>query len=444
MNIWEIPFGFILIAMVVWLVTSVIFLMRSELIGAAILTMFFFTQLFLDLFFGGKHIPNGQIILATFGPLLLISYFFQQQTRARLADLLPLMLLAFAIMASIIWNELPMWQNKSQVLPVVFAILIYISIPGPREARNLVAIFAFFVTLSSVIGGLQYAGFENMYLPSQLAQVDAGGRRRGVGLANHFTQTGMYCAAVIPMCLAAVINTKRTVLRILWGTAVVAATAGVMFTTMRAGLGGALIGSLFVLFFGARRYIIPLALAGVFAVAVMVFAIPTIREAGTSLVEHTITVDDSARIRPKLVEMGIEMWSQSPIFGKGPASLARVYGPGDAHNTYVNLLSDFGLIGLFAFLYALIVAARRLKRATRLRPDERLLYIGIGGALISTCVVGIVHTLHYLEEFWLIPALALAAGRLPGRAPAAADPPLLRAKPLLQFNSAARSHNSRP
>ncbi len=85
-------------------------------------------------------------------------------------------------------------------------------------------------------------------------------------------------------------------------------------------------------------------------------------------VQRTLEYEDSSfRTREEMIRQGIQLWKQSPLFGNGLDAFQGLSGQGTyAHNNYVELLCDIGLVGVLLFyaLYAQVLI--RASRAPRL------------------------------------------------------------------------------
>jgi O-antigen ligase len=100
------------------------------------------------------------------------------------------------------------------------------------------------------------------------------------------------------------------------------------------------------------------------------FTVPWIYEHGREIlaIQRTLDYDDSSfRTRTEMIQQGLQLWKESPLFGNGLDAFSGLSGQGTyAHNNYVELLCDIGLIGtlLFYALYAQVLL--RAARAPRL------------------------------------------------------------------------------
>lgn len=415
MNIVDIPVLYLGMGLVVWLLASILLLMRNQYAGAAILAVFFFMPAMINLIFQGKHIPTGQLLLLFFGPILLLMYGIRRLPMVP-SHLLFVFLYIIAVIITIYWNGLPFWSFKSALLPMIFAIMLYFAIVDLRSMRFLIGVFLAFVVISTTVAGLQYAGLSQFYLRSQEIEMEAGAFGafvRGVGLAEHFSQTGLYCAAALPLSFMGFVGSNRKIKRLIWAVPGLFALAGITFTTLRAALIGGVAGVLVVLWFWDKRKLIPYMAVSFMMAFLLVVAVPVLRTSTMALVEHSTTLDGSAMSRPVLAARAIDLWTQSPVFGKGPRAFSRTTGHvGDAHNTYLNTLVEYGILGFVLFISILVVAFRSTSRAIKYNKELRTTAIGIFGALTAACLAAIVHSFNYISMFWLFPALGLSVGKL--------------------------------
>ncbi len=86
--------------------------------------------------------------------------------------------------------------------------------------------------------------------------------------------------------------------------------------------------------------------------------------------------------RERVWEAGLRAWEKTPIEGVGLGGFraaARAQGVGGvAHNTFVSVLVELGLVGVMLFALVLLSA---VKAALAMRARERELFLGIGAAL---------------------------------------------------------------
>ncbi len=114
------------------------------------------------------------------------------------------------------------------------------------------------------------------------------------------------------------------------------------------------------------------------------------------------------QMRQAYWSIGLTQWMRSPLCGVGCGAFAdAVMGSLSglrpvAHNTYVSILTETGVIGLGIFIVLLLVL---LRCAWRLPPVQR----GLSLSMLTVWMVGGVDlTLDYKKSFWLVFALIAA------------------------------------
>ena len=113
-----------------------------------------------------------------------------------------------------------------------------------------------------------------------------------------------------------------------------------------------------------------------------------------------------------------EMTADYPVLGIGPGGFETEYdryvGDRDfnpthdlkvAHNMYLEVSAELGVVGLVTFLFVLAAGWRSAGRATG---DDRALAAGIRAALLGMAVAAVFLTEQYYLPVWLIPAMGIA------------------------------------
>lgn len=116
--------------------------------------------------------------------------------------------------------------------------------------------------------------------------------------------------------------------------------------------------------------------------------------------------------------MAAEMTADSPLLGQGPGGFAAAapgFVPADvgaveqtvAHNMYLDIASEIGLLGLAAFLVMLAYAVRGALRARR-RADRRPLADAVLVAFAGTLTAALFLSEQFYLPIWLLTALGVA------------------------------------
>ena len=174
------------------------------------------------------------------------------------------------------------------------------------------------------------------------------------------------------------------------------------------------------------------------AVALLLVAVPTYGNRLGSLVDLTSVVSgDSGGGSPDgaILSRATEgitallVFADHPLIGVGPGQFPSYYRryAGDvgirvlnedrqAHNLYLHIASEMGILGLLAFMGILGVTLRDLIRVRRRwlasRPDVAAMATGLMLAGVTYMTTGIFPHLSYARYFWLILALAGAAAHV--------------------------------
>ena len=199
-----------------------------------------------------------------------------------------------------------------------------------------------------------------------------------------------------------------------------------LFTTQ--GLGGLLgfLASLVLaIFFFARTAKRKAALLGVLCVAVcLMYLFLQV----FSPVHTNRELASDAYIRFALWASAWNLFTQSPVLGIGWGNFTNVFGLGDpyfvadkvaAHNLYLQLLAETGVVGFLAFFYLVVRTWKEAQRQWRRSENfiDRALAFGVQGALLAVLVHGFVDFLfqdspQYGTLFWAMLALLVVSGRI--------------------------------
>ena len=232
----------------------------------------------------------------------------------------------------------------------------------------------------------------------------------------------------VPIFLSwASFTSTRSIRRCCYLLIVIILFAATIFTLSRAGFLGIALGAL-TLFIekkkGIRKFIL-----GAVVMTLLIWSLfsiynkvneSTSRSGAIAAVLHgnVDQADRSFRARFILAQMSIEMFKSSPIIGVGvgqfqlqvPNFIVKSY-PYDkilnAHNTYLQILAEMGLVGLitFALLFGHIILdaiKTKLSFGVLARP-----LTGALAGLIALCVFGVWHEM-IRSEIWFVAGLVLA------------------------------------
>ncbi len=200
--------------------------------------------------------------------------------------------------------------------------------------------------------------------------------------------------------------------------------------------GAALAAGIIVVAMVALRYIrVSHLLAAAALVALVLIAVPAYGERLTSLADLGALLsdepagsatDNSLLSRATENLTALRVFADHPILGVGPGQFPDYYrdyadeigvsvraADRQAHNLYLGIAAETGILGLTAFLGAVAVTlfqlARARAQALASRPDLAAMAAGFMLALVAYLASGLFLHLSYARYFWLVLALAGAA-----------------------------------
>jgi O-antigen ligase len=252
---------------------------------------------------------------------------------------------------------------------------------------------------------------------------------------------GQYMLVLVPLAWDRLWNERRLLLRLLAGWAFIVTTLSIIFSFSRGNFIG-LVAVLGLLVLLKRPNITTIAIAlvlGMFMlpfipaqytqrITTLTYIIPNPTDGGDESMGSVRNATREISFRGRLSEniVGLLMTRDNPIIGVGLGNYKDHYqsysrGLGldsrregrSAHNLYLEISSEFGLIGVAWFLLLNWVAFRSLLHARRQfleigRADYAAMTTAITVSLIGLLVTSIFLHMVYPRYFWLVYALVLA------------------------------------
>jgi putative inorganic carbon (HCO3(-)) transporter len=283
-----------------------------------------------------------------------------------------------------------------------------------------------------------YGGFAQL----SEATVDSGSgaaadvQLRLAGPIGEKNRYGQVMLMLVPLGLFWAISARRRLPRILAIAAAGAASLGVALTFSR----GAAVGfALVLLIMIALGYIRPIQVFFVgLAVALLMVAVPSYGNRLGSLVDLTSVIsgdtsggspDGAVLSRATEGLTALLVFADHPLVGVGPGRFPayyRLYAEDvgirvlnqdrQAHDLYLHIAAETGILGLIAFLGILGLTLRDLirvrKRWLKVRPDLAAMATGLMLAVVTYMTTGLFLHLSYARYFWLVLAIAGAAAHL--------------------------------
>jgi O-antigen ligase len=400
-------------------VVFVVAVMTNLLIGFAVMVLLAFLEVLSSL--GGVSIAKAA------GLLLVLSWLAVASTRStRTRNFfverpgLTYLLVAFIgwNTISIAWSESHSGAITSVTRYALNAVLIPIAYAAVRDRRDAIRI------LATLVGGATIAAVSGIVAAPGPESAVYGRATGTIGDPNELA-----AALVVGLAVATAFAVNRQVqgaLRSLSAGSAVLCFAGILLSLSRGGLIGVGAGLLFAVVVGGRwRGRVLAVCAAVAFLGVGYFAFL----ASLPAKQRVLNVGGGGGTgRLDLWTVGLRMVSAHPVRGVGTGQFANssvhyllrpgVIERGDfilstpkvAHNTYLNIVSELGLVGgaLFAAILVMCVASlwRAIQRTQR-DGDEKLeillrgLLVGMGGYFVTLMFI----SENYAKLLWILLAL---------------------------------------
>jgi O-antigen ligase len=244
------------------------------------------------------------------------------------------------------------------------------------------------------------------------------------GSFGHPNEYAGFVAMLIPLAVAVAVTRQLPArLRLLAGTAAVAAVPALIYSYSRGALATLIIGSLLWLAFLRPRLV---------ALALVVIVVAAISAAPGTVKERFEVQSAEAEfaLRPELWKSALDIYADRPLLGAGVNNFSLAYAelpstelhatqkyllhreqlltPEAAPSQYLNTLAEQGLIGFTALVAFLALAIRTGYRVSKARdPAVQGLGLGIGMAISTVAVYSVLYVTVQGEP--LLPLAALLA-----------------------------------
>ena len=351
----------------------------------------------------------------------------RQPSLPRAAATLPLLLWCGASLLSMV-NSVNLGASVGGLKKAVIATAIVVAtaalLSTPRRVILLFAAVMVGGVLASADGLVQVIRGRDL-LYGRAAGIGLDVLPRLTGAFGHANDFGVYAAGVLPICIAMALGaTTRAGRRAAWGVTALLSLALALTFSRPAALGLAVGLPLFCLVrpraqaWGTLTMLVLLVVGGLLLLPSPVRAWVTSQH---SWFDALVLPE-----RPQMWRTAMNMITAHPWIGVGTNTFVLNYlryrPPGDtlqpayAHNHFLHMAAEIGLIGLAAFGLVVLSALLAWRRHLR-SPDERirLLSTGMGCGLVSFLAVGLLESALYSSHTNL--CLWVWLGALHGRWP---------------------------
>lgn len=312
--------------------------------------------------------------------------------------------------ASVAFNPVTLDAQRELMRMASYVCFYYVItdwIETPQHARALLKVLmastiavALFGLYQVMVGGYS-ALYDVLYPAQEKIQQIPPWEGRITSFLEHYNGLAGYLNLVVPFCLVFALRGADPVLRTLSRWCLALANVALLLTQSRGGLlayGTMLMVSAYLLAPDRKARMRRLAL-------VLIVCLLAAGVAGLFF-QRLSEIDDYTAVSRLAIWGGaFAVFARAPVVGAGFGNLRPMMGGllglpegwmGDAHNLYLELLAESGLVGFMAFT-VLIVCALRAARRIRQSPNdfERLIGIAVFAAISGVLVHGTVDYLFH-------------------------------------------------
>src|SRR5579859_2673799 len=258
---------------------------------------------------------------------------------------------------------------------------------------------ALFGLYQMMIGG--YSAVYDVLYPVQeeIRQIPAW-EGRITSFLEHYNGLAGYINLVVPFCLVFALREADPALRTLSKWCLALASVALLLTQSRGGL------LAFAVMLMVSVYLLaPDRKTRMRRLAVVLVACLVVAALAGFFFQRLGEIDDYTAVSRLAIWGGaFTVFARSPVVGAGFGNLRPLMGGlvglpegwmGDAHNLYLELLAESGLVGFIAFAFLIVAALRAARRCMRQSRDEFMRLTGIA-AFAAICGVLVHGTVDYL------------------------------------------------
>lgn len=376
----------------------------SDYIPHFLLLVYLFLAIFYKLTKLEKAIPLTTIFLISFGPIVLL-----RSRKISITNYWPVACYLLIVIGTSNINDVSMLKNVSAFMHVTIALICAISLTSRNVEKRVVLfthLYIGWVALNAIFSILQVFIGEKYYLMSMTQGYEIGRIQRGYGLVGMATIIGLQFCLGFPLITSLYVGEKGR--RILWKLILLfLGVAGLILTFSRGAILGVLISIAFLLWLH-RKYNVLAYYVFFCCIIVILYFSPT------ELFPKSYGIffqgkDSSAAGRFPLLLISLRMFAERPITGFGYGGFSEyctLYGSNihrEAHNTYAQVLVEFGIFGFIFFLLVIYMSLKGYWAYIKKGSSQTLKMHSIGYlcASIAILVNGFFHCFEWNLIFWL-------------------------------------------
>lgn len=313
------------------------------------------------------------------------------------------------------------FPNFVELLKLLILYFMIINlVKKPKQVFLIVWFLIFLGLIAGVIGVYQYFNNIGLYSPED-------GVLRITGTSLDPNDYAMHLVMIFPLLISLFFIVRNVIIRLILITTSILLLSNIIFTFSRGGfvgLGVVILFSFIMLIIQKRIKPVGVMIL-LISFILLLFFIPATY--WTRMLTTLNPSEASASARLESWKAGLNMMKDHPIIGVGLGVFAYEYAlrasiatdefkvkiPRFAHNSYIQVGAEIGVIGLTFFLLLIFFSFRDISKAQRIFREKNEIalsdicqFLGVG--LIGYAVCGMFLTQAYLTMFWIVVPLVVA------------------------------------
>lgn len=393
---------------------SLYVLRHNENIPAFIFLLISFIPWLYQLF-NIESLPQLRGVLFIMFLLVLVVRKFSKNEGLSLFNNSLMLLYISAAMFSTAYNGGDVNQYRAYFGLLIIPAVMSLCPANEKTVRHLTIAMALFGAANLVSVLLEWAslGWSQAYSSG----LSAASSYRLLGLGGQGTVQGIYLVISLNAVHVLFLQAKSQVHRSMLIALGIGLAVALFGTLSRGAIGGWLLSFMFIQIRLTGLRFGPFVLAGV--LFLLIVGLADILGVADLVAERFVTMsqESSALNRLTLVDRGLRLFSTSPFSGVGLGQ-----GGGtrlEAHNTYLQILMETGIVGFTLFVLVLLRGVRGLMLRAETGADgffRNPYYVGLLGTLLAILLDGTFHNFSYFAPMWLIIGIGFQVA--PWRSPA--------------------------
>jgi len=363
---------------------------------------------------GTAPLPLTTVFVLLFGPVAL-----WHSDKRLLASFVVFFIYIVTVILTSMMNDVSMIEHRTAFIPLIIAFVCIISLSG-YSAENILPSFTkiiiYWIILNSIFSILQLAFGNSFYLISTTGKAAMVlGVERGYGLIGMATQVGVTFCLGVPLIASLLLSKRR---KILLSILFFLSLAGLVSSFSRGAILGTYVALVFLLLFHKKYKLIFLSIMmGLVCYGAYSVVMAFLPENYSHFFQGK---DGSATARLPFTLMAFKMFLDRPLTGFGFGGFAEYcvkYGSQihiEAHNTYAQVLVEFGIFGFILFIFVIATALKGYLSYLK-QGKSSLLKVQASGylaALIAILFDALVHCFEWNLIFWIPVLLGYLMGHL--------------------------------